>query len=84
MDYELALCSQTDPSLFFPEGHLLREHTRQAKEICASCPLIHECLEEALTAKVRNADGHESFVIGIWGGTTPEERKEIRRKRRIV
>lgn len=84
MDYELALCAQTDPALFFPEGHTLQEDTRKAKEICASCPLMHQCLEEALYAKVRNADGYESFVVGIWGGTTAEERRQIRRKRGIV
>lgn len=41
----------------------------KAKEICAACPVKQTCLEYAL--------GRQD--IGIWGGTTNEERKEIRR-----
>jgi WhiB family redox-sensing transcriptional regulator len=87
MDYELALCSQTDPDLFFPDkardGDLVRVY-QQAKAICAVCPLITECLEQALTTKVQTADGYEIFVLGVWGGTTEKERREIRKKRNIV
>ena len=86
MDYELALCGQTDPELFFPvqsKGYNIVESYREAKKICAVCPLKTECLEEALTKKVRVSDGYEMFVSGVWGGTTEQERREIRKQRKI-
>ena len=41
-----------------------------AKLICAECPVINECLDYAIRT---NQDS------GIWGGTTEDERKSIRR-----
>ena len=69
-------CKNMDTSIFFYEDNErgqekdLREKT--AKAICDTCPVINECLEFALQIK-------EDY--GIWGGTTPEERKLIRRRR---
>lgn len=62
-----ALCAQTDPELFFPEqgDHLSAKY---AKQICSKCPLIQDCLEEAVT---------KDYTDGIWGGTSPHERREI-------
>lgn len=61
--------------LFFPkegkervDGHQLR----QARLLCASCPVVVGCQEWALA--------HEAF--GIWGGLTPRDRWEIRTMRR--
>ena len=51
------------PDLFFDDGEAER-----AKQVCAGCPVLRECLEHALQ--------HERF--GIWGGTTPDERDAIR------
>jgi len=53
----------------------------EAKLVCLGkadgrpCPLLKECLEFALVNNER---------FGIWGGTDPDERKKIRRKRREV
>lgn len=64
---EEALCAETNPEAFFPEkGGSIRE----AKRICAACPVQKECLDYALNHGER---------MGIWGGTTPEERKEMAR-----
>lgn len=63
---EGALCAQTDPDAFFPElgGH----SSRAAKKVCAACEVQEQCLEYAL----RNKESE-----GIWGGTTPKERRRI-------
>ena len=43
-----------------------------AKAICARCPIVATCLEEALA-------NHEA--AGIWGGLTTDERRAVARKR---
>jgi hypothetical protein len=43
-------------------------------DMCMSCPVKMDCLDEAL---VRNRNGD----IGIWGGTTVTQREAIRRGR---
>jgi WhiB family transcriptional regulator, redox-sensing transcriptional regulator len=68
-----AICRGADPDLFFPIGYsaeLLQEQQREAKAICANCPVASDCLAWAL--RVGEPDG-------IWGGTTPEERRHLRR-----
>ncbi len=62
------LCNQTDPEVFFPERN---ESPKEAKRICATCPVREECLESALKNK-------EQF--GIWGGTTARERSKLKRR----
>lgn len=65
----LAECQGVDPDLFFPErGASIRE----AKAVCARCPVTAECLEHAITH-------HE--VHGIWGGKSERERRALRRQR---
>ncbi|WP_017538765.1 WhiB family transcriptional regulator [Nocardiopsis halophila] len=66
-------CRQYDPELFFPvsssgPGH---QTVELAKAVCRSCPVRQECLRWALRAG--EADG-------VWGGTTPEERRYMRRE----
>jgi len=71
---------QTEPPgrrlhLFFPEfggttpAEELARTVKRAKRICFGCPVRWECLEASLV----NEDAH-----GIFGGTTPAERSEIR------
>jgi WhiB family transcriptional regulator, redox-sensing transcriptional regulator len=69
-----ALCRDTSPELFFPIGTTgpAVDQIGSAKRICAECPVTHECLEFAVLT------GQES---GIWGGTTEEERRALRRAR---
>lgn len=68
--WEGALCSETDPEAFFPEKG---ESNREAKRICAECPLQVACLSFALT------NGEE---YGVWGGLSTGERKRLRRSSR--
>lgn len=59
-----------------PEQRLRAEAERvaPAMRMCAQCPAIEPCLEDAL------ADPAEQD-LGIRGMTTPEDRREIRRQR---
>lgn len=62
-----AACRGLDPDLFFPERG---ESVRQAKAVCASCPVAAECLATALN----NGEKH-----GIWGGLSEKQRRVLRR-----
>jgi len=54
---------------FFPARG---ESTRDAKAVCAGCPVREECLEFALRLKVAH---------GVWGGLSERERRTLRRDR---
>ena len=67
-----AACSGLDPDLFFPvsaSGASLTE-IEAARRICQCCPVMTPCLRWALDL---------GQVSGIWGGTTEEERRALRR-----
>lgn len=67
-------CLDSDPDLFFPiapSGPALQQ-VAQAKAVCAGCPVRIDCLSYALETG-QNA--------GVWGGTSEEERQEIRSAR---
>ena len=60
------LCAQTDPELFFPEtGGSVRE----AKAVCAGCPVRAQCLAHALAHGER---------YGVWGGLSEPERRRLK------
>jgi WhiB family redox-sensing transcriptional regulator len=71
---ELAACRDTDPDLFFPVGTTgpAIEQIESAKRVCNECEVREPCLEFALES---NQDS------GVWGGTSEEERRAIRRQR---
>lgn len=60
-----ALCAQVDAELFFPE---VGGSTREAKAICAKCPVRARCLAYALEHRER----------GVWGGTSDGDRERLR------
>ncbi|MFJ8539627.1 WhiB family transcriptional regulator [Streptomyces sp. NPDC093591] len=70
-----AACRHEDPDLFYPIGTsgptLLQ--TEQAKAVCRRCSVQEQCLRWALDT--------EQF-IGIWGGTSENERRALRRRAR--
>lgn len=68
---EQALCSNVSPEIFFPN----HGDAREAKRICACCPVKQPCLEYALERDAR--DPHCN--AGIYGGLSPAERAEIRK-----
>ncbi len=70
---DLAACRGVDPELFYPistTGPAV-DQVAEAKQVCAGCPVTTDCLNWALRA---------GEPIGIWGGTTPEERRYLRLK----
>ncbi|KJE76868.1 WhiB family transcriptional regulator [Ferrimicrobium acidiphilum] len=79
-DYEAwrsnAKCREMDPGWFFPVGVTgdAEIQIRRVKEFCAECAVSLECLEFALRTNQE---------YGIWGGKDEEERRMIRRIRRI-
>jgi WhiB family redox-sensing transcriptional regulator len=64
-----AACRGTDTEIFFP---VTPDEEAEALSICATCPVRAQCLDDA----IRNRE-----IYGIWGGTTPEQRRRIRRER---
>lgn len=70
---EYAACRDTDPDLFFPVGTTgpALEQIANAKAVCDTCEAKTPCLDYAITT---NQDS------GVWGGTSEEERRQIRRK----
>ncbi len=68
-----AVCRDTDPELFFPIGTTGQALLQidKAKEVCDECPVKVKCLDFAIET---NQDS------GIWGGTSEEERRDIRRQ----
>jgi WhiB family redox-sensing transcriptional regulator len=73
---EQALCAQSDPNAWFPEPGGRGQPA--ALRICAACPVRAQCLDHALAG----ADTWQGISTGIWGGTTPAERRAIRRAHR--
>lgn len=67
-----AACRSTEPDLFFPVGTTgpALEQIASAKRVCGSCEAQEACLDFAL------ATNQES---GVWGGTSEEERRKLRR-----
>ncbi len=68
-------CADHNPELFFPDqlGRPAangRDNPQVvvARAVCAGCPVQQACLQVAL------ANGED---YGVWGGTTPAERREL-------
>lgn len=74
-------CQQV-PEIFFPEDFRAKEKGQDkqmaklaeatAREICLRCPVMAKCLKVGM---------FEEF--GVWGGSTAEQRKQIRRQAEI-
>jgi WhiB family redox-sensing transcriptional regulator len=73
---EQARCREVGLHVFFPEVMPPQEMTatiKAAKRVCARCEVINECLAFGINEQ-----------HGVWGGTTPEERRRLRRHARAV
>lgn len=68
-----ARCLGCDPDLFFPLGGTGAPlaQAEMAKAMCRVCPVRELCLHYALES---------NQVTGVWGGTTEEERRVLRRR----
>src|ERR1700758_2265271 len=59
-----ALCSSSDPDVLFVSG----KAQRKATAICRHCPVVAECLADALDNRVE---------FGVWGGMTERQRRAL-------
>ena len=66
---DAACAAQAGQVDFFPARG---ESVRDAKAVCARCPVKSDCLEFALRLKVAH---------GVWGGLSERERRTLRRDR---
>ena len=68
-----ATCRDLDPELFFPVGvtGMAVEQIEAAKSFCRVCPSQGQCLEFAITTNQE---------YGVWGATTEDERRVLRRQ----
>jgi WhiB family redox-sensing transcriptional regulator len=70
---ELAACRapDIDPEIFFPLSEIGpgASQIAAARAVCTRCPVVMHCLDWALRA---------GEPAGIWGGTTPDERRRLR------
>jgi WhiB family redox-sensing transcriptional regulator len=66
-----AACAELDPAIFFPERG---SSSKAARALCAECTVREGCLAYAL-------DNPEVAEFGIWGGTSPRERRVLRTSR---
>jgi WhiB family redox-sensing transcriptional regulator len=64
-----ALCAETNPDAFVIEKGC---STRDAKKVCAACPVAAQCLEYALANNER---------FGVWGGLSERERRALLKER---
>jgi WhiB family transcriptional regulator, redox-sensing transcriptional regulator len=62
-----ARCRSTDPDELFVSG----KAQRKAAVICRHCPVVGECLADAL-------DNQMEF--GVWGGMTERQRRVLRKQ----
>lgn len=67
-----AACQGMSFDIFFPTKG---QDTKRAKEICAQCPVIHECLEYVLSLP--------HHTQGVWAGTTEQERSRPSKRREL-
>lgn len=69
---EKANCKGYDIDLFYPEKDNQRKFPpkiyKSAKNICAKCPVMMDCLEHAL---------ENDEILGVWGGKSPNERRAM-------
>lgn len=70
---ERAACrGAAEPDLWFPVSEVGpgARQVAEAKAVCAACPVREDCLAFALA---------EGLDAGVFGGTTPTERRKLRR-----
>lgn len=70
-----ASCADLPPDMFIPE----RADNTYVVELCRSCPSFLPCIDSALAEDLMCLNG-----TGIYAGTTPAERRMLRRRARAV
>lgn len=70
---DLAACIDTDQTIWFPEAEHSRVAYQQARAICMHCPVVQECLDDAVAT--------DELWHGFRGGMKPKERQRYARQR---
>jgi WhiB family transcriptional regulator, redox-sensing transcriptional regulator len=72
-----AKCFGMDTEIFFPsgDGELAEQNSQLAKNTCRTCGVRHECLEFAIATLQKD---------GIWGGQNEDDRRRLKRSRRLT
>jgi WhiB family redox-sensing transcriptional regulator len=72
---EQALCCEVGSETFFPpdDKPVTRDFYAKAKTVCNNCPVIDKCLDYGI---------YDEY--GVFGGTTPSERRIMRDQRGIT
>jgi len=65
-----AACLTAEPEVFFPvgSGGGALDEISAAKAICASCAVLNECRDYALSSRQ---------PFGVWGGLDEEQRRAV-------
>lgn len=71
-----AACAGQDPNDWMDLNWMAHDPRQRAdyvqkRAVCLGCPVREECLEEALA---------DPELVGMWGGTTGAERRNMRRR----
>lgn len=66
--YAGARCVDADPAMFLPDQG---QTPAAAIEVCRGCRVVDDCREYALA---------DSALVGVWGGTTEQECRRLRRE----
>lgn len=72
-----AACRGTETETFFPETYGAG-HVAEALRICRHCPVKTPCLRIALDL-APDRISHNDGDSGVFGGTTPRQRRRIRK-----
>ena len=78
--WEHAACKGMPTDLFifeFAEPQINKK-IKEAKAVCAGCPVRQDCLEEALQYSTTRQE-----CIGVWGGLTWKERQKLVRTQQL-
>lgn len=84
-----ALCAEVGTDLFYPEGEDGRggkgsQYATTARQVCARCSVVVECLEWALEYEAGVVAAADRGAHGVYGGKTPQERRAILKRRRVA
>lgn len=66
---QYAACHGANPALWYLDRSR-GEGFKEARAVCARCPVRAQCLQWALAHNER---------FGMWGGLSPQERRHLRR-----
>lgn len=69
------LCYDTGDARFLADDDTVQRPPPDIQIMCARCPVAKQCLEYALETEEKDGEA------GIWGGTVPYQRRQLKRER---